>query len=168
MKTKLSDRVLWYDGTSQVDAEQVPSLLLGGADPKKIVVSNTSDDIIQFNLLADEVIETTKVKNEQFSKEWLIPVEYLEIDLDKYFYEKVSDDQRYIKRLAAELIEIKERELELLFQTLIYIVDTFKKNNQVWGVGRGSSCAALTLYLIGLHKVDPVKYNIPLDEFFHD
>jgi DNA polymerase III alpha subunit len=47
-----------------------------------------------------------------------------------------------------------------------YIVDTLRTNNIVWGVGRGSSVASYVLYLIGVHKIDSIKYNIPIEEFF--
>jgi len=40
-----------------------------------------------------------------------------------------------------------------------------RKNNLVWGIGRGSSVASYVLYLIGVHKVDSVKYNLDIKEF---
>ena len=53
-----------------------------------------------------------------------------------------------------------------IFKTLLYIIDTFKSQNVFWGVGRGSSCASYILYLIDLHLVDSVLYDIPMEEFF--
>jgi len=47
-----------------------------------------------------------------------------------------------------------------------YIVDTLRANNILWGVGRGSSVASYVLFLIGIHKVDSIKYNLPIEEFF--
>jgi DNA polymerase III alpha subunit len=49
-----------------------------------------------------------------------------------------------------------------------YIVDTLRANNVVWGVGRGSSVASYVLHIIGVHKIDPIKYNIPIEEFFKE
>jgi DNA polymerase III alpha subunit len=49
---------------------------------------------------------------------------------------------------------------------MVYIIDTLRKNNIVWGVGRGSSVASYVLFLLGVHRVDSVKYDIPLNEFF--
>jgi len=48
---------------------------------------------------------------------------------------------------------------------MIYIVDMMRKNNLVWGVGRGSSVASYVLYLIGIHKIDSLKYNLNIEEF---
>jgi len=64
-----------------------------------------------------------------------------------------------------ELAEYKARNLFPVLQLLIYIIDTMRKNNLVWGVGRGSSVSSYLLYLIGVHKVDSVKYNLNIKEF---
>ena len=64
-----------------------------------------------------------------------------------------------------ELAEFKARNLFSILQLLIYIIDTMRKNNLVWGVGRGSSVASYILYLLGVHKVDSVKYNLDIKEF---
>jgi DNA polymerase III alpha subunit len=54
----------------------------------------------------------------------------------------------------------------IVLKAMKYLVDTFRENNIVWGVGRGSSVASYALYLIGVHKVDSVKYELPITEFF--
>ena len=35
----------------------------------------------------------------------------------------------------------------------------------VWGVGRGSSVASFCLFLIGVHKINPMIYNLDYTEF---
>ena len=56
-----------------------------------------------------------------------------------------------------ELILFKERDLIPLLRYLKYLVDTMRKHNIVWGVGRGSSVASYILYLIGVHKINSIK-----------
>lgn len=172
MKTELNTRTLWFDGTSQVAPEDVPSLLLGGCKIDELVVSELNDDLRLFNLLEEEPILTEKNENKPFDFTYLIAKEYDRFDLEGYIRKKVSekfaDEPAYLARVEAEMIEIKKRGMEKLYITLIYIVDKFKELGTVWGVGRGSSCASLILFLIDLHKVDPIKYNIPMTEFFHD
>jgi DNA polymerase III alpha subunit len=53
---------------------------------------------------------------------------------------------------------------DLLFY-LKYLVDTLRENKVLWGVGRGSSVASYVLYLIGVHKIDSLKYNLDIAEF---
>ena len=40
-----------------------------------------------------------------------------------------------------------------------------RKNNIVWGVGRGSSVSSYVLFLMGVHKVDSMKYNLDIKDF---
>jgi len=47
-----------------------------------------------------------------------------------------------------------------------YVVDTLRSNSIVWGVGRGSSVASYVLFIIGVHKIDSVKYKLAINEFF--
>jgi len=54
----------------------------------------------------------------------------------------------------------------MLLRQMKYIVDTLRKHNILWGVGRGSSVASYTLFLMGVHHIDSIKYNIPVNEFF--
>ena len=180
MKTELEDRILWHDGTNQVNPEKVPDLFLHGVPQERIVVTALNEDIIRFNQLADESLAIDKRENGQFNFSWNIPEEYRKIDIAAYVKDRlrwklraegIRDEQAvetYGYRIYNEMSQIKAYELEPLFRTLIYIVETLKKEGKVWGVGRGSSCASLVLHLIGVHEVDPVKYNIPLTEFFHD
>ena len=48
---------------------------------------------------------------------------------------------------------------------LKYLVDTMREHNIVWGVGRGSSVASYCLYLLGVHKIDSIKYELDIREF---
>ena len=52
-----------------------------------------------------------------------------------------------------------------VLQFLKYMVDTLRENNIVWGVGRGSSVASYVLYLLGVHKVNSIKYDLDPTEF---
>jgi len=52
-----------------------------------------------------------------------------------------------------------------LLKWMKYFVDTCRTNRVVWGVGRGSSVASYVLYLIGVHRIDSMKYNLDWQEF---
>jgi len=53
----------------------------------------------------------------------------------------------------------------VLLQYLKYLVDIMRKQNIVWGVGRGSSVASFVLFLIGVHKINSLYYDLNIDEF---
>lgn len=176
MKTPLRDRTLWFDGTNEVDASLVPELLLRGVDQNKIVTI-ADDDIQLFNQIADDPILSEKASNADFNFDWNIPISFKQLDLKAFLFERLKTLQQddkgflnpdYAARIEIELAEIKNRNIESLFKTLIFIVHELKRNNKVWGVGRGSSCASLVLFLIELHEVDPIRFGISHTEFFHD
>jgi len=54
---------------------------------------------------------------------------------------------------------------EKLWKFLHYMIETCKQHDIVTGVGRGSSVSSLVLYLLDVHCVDPVKYNLNYKEF---
>ena len=76
-----------------------------------------------------------------------------------------TDNAEASQRVEMELALYIERGLIPILQVLVYVVDTLRKNNLVWGVGRGSSVASYVLYLIGIHKIDSLKYNLDIREF---
>lgn len=95
---------------------------------------------------------------------WNIPTKYKTLDVkEKLLSLCDSDVQR--ERVETEYEMFEERQLIPLLQFLTYIVDYMRKNEIVWGVGRGSSVASYCLYLMGVHKVDSIKYDLPIEEF---
>jgi len=173
VKTELKDRELFYDGTSRVKPELVPELLLRGVTPDKLRVFSLNDDVELFNQLSDDPITTGD--NIAFTPDltWQLPKAIQELDLRAFFAAALRErglenSLEYVRRVEQELEQVERRGLQQLIRALIFVVATFVERKQVWGVGRGSSCASLLLFLIGLHLVDPVKYKIPLEEFFHD
>lgn len=170
MNSCLKDRTLWYDGTNQVTPDNVPSLFLLNVPQEKIVVTELNADIELFNSISDIPISSEKTANSIPEMVWQIPKSFSEINLDDFVASKIAEkglSNEYVERARIELIEVKRLNVEMLFRTMIYIVHRLQAEKKVWGVGRGSSCASLVLHLIGVHEVDPVKYKIPLEEFFH-
>ena len=97
-------------------------------------------------------------------KEWNLPIEYESCDIKKLLYERcITDIEK--QRVEDEYIEFEKRGLISVLKFLNYFVETLRKNNIVWGVGRGSSVASYCLYLLGVHKVDSIKYNLDMEEF---
>jgi DNA polymerase III alpha subunit len=70
-----------------------------------------------------------------------------------------------LQRVADELMLFQERDLFNLLRWLKYFVDTMRANQVVWGVGRGSSVASYVLYLIGVHKINSMYYDLDISEF---
>lgn len=182
----LKDYRLYFDGSVEAyDVEDTFKLFLLGLSSDKIKVKEgaSCDDIDIFNKLIENdnqqliSIDAQSIIGSINKDEFLLPKEIIDLDLRSFIlakldennvFEKTSNDYRIrLDRVEQELKEIENRKIENLFKTIIFIVDNFEKHNQVFGIGRGSSCACYILYLIGLNLVDPIKWNLPISEFFH-
>jgi len=95
---------------------------------------------------------------------WHMPNEYKDIDIAKWIIEQCKTQQE-IQRVGEELLLFQERDLFDLLKYLKYLVDTMRENGVIWGVGRGSSVASYVLYLIGIHRIDSMYYDLPITEF---
>lgn len=95
---------------------------------------------------------------------WHMPLSYKELDIAEWVLAKCKHDYE-LQRVGQELLMFQERELFNLLRYLKYLVDTLREHNIVWGVGRGSSTASYVLYLIGIHKIDAIFYDLPIEEF---
>lgn len=96
--------------------------------------------------------------------DWDIPESYKDTDV-KEFLLLLCDTTIEKERVEMEFAMFEERKLVPLLQFLFFIVDYMRKYKIVWGVGRGSSVASYCLYLLGVHKVDSIKYDLPIEEF---
>ena len=95
---------------------------------------------------------------------WLMPEEYKQIDIAQHVIDCCKTDAE-IQRAGEELLMFQQRNLFNLLKYLRYLVDTMKTNNIIWGVGRGSSVASYVLYLLGVHRVDSMYYDLDPAEF---
>jgi DNA polymerase-3 subunit alpha len=77
--------------------------------------------------------------------------------------------QEYVNYLVGEIEAwgkvMSPQSSLLLWKFLNYLMAVCKEKDIVTGVGRGSSVSSLTLYLLGVHAVDPVKYKLNYEEF---
>jgi DNA polymerase III alpha subunit len=139
LKSLLVKEVINFD--SELDLQKLPELL----------EYQTSDQTIE---------EFDNIR----STEWFMPEEYKNFDIAKWILEQCKTDEE-LQRAGEELIMFQERDMFILLQYLKYLVDTMRKHNIVWGVGRGSSIASFVLYLIGIHRINSLYYQISINEF---
>ena len=95
---------------------------------------------------------------------WHMPQQYQELDIAEHVI-SLCQTQTQLQRVAQELLLFQDRNLFDLLRYLKYLVDTMRANNVIWGVGRGSSVSSYVLYLLGVHQVDSVFYDLDIQEF---
>lgn len=109
---------------------------------------------------------STEEYDRHMQNTWHMPDEYKNLDIAQWLLDQCKNDDE-LQRVGEELLLFLERDMFMLLCYMKYMVDMCKKHNIVLGVGRGSSVASYCLYLIGVHKVNSIYYDIPIKEFLH-
>lgn len=127
-------------------------------------IKNTLD--IQFPTLKKYEIEDISVRefDETNQSIWFMPDEYKSLNIVEYVLNLCNTDIE-LERVGQELLLFQEKNLFDLLRYLKYLVDVMRENNIVWGVGRGSSVASYVLFLIGVHKINSIEFDLPINEF---
>ena len=89
--------------------------------------------------------------------------QYKQFDIKNYILNLCPKENT--DRCIVEFDEFKKRGMLPMLKFLVYMVNELKRHNILWGVGRGSSVSSYILYLIGIHRIDSVKYNLDYKEF---
>lgn len=145
-------------------------------DPTRIITDMLVDKTITFDDIFIDINNIPKLRqyqdpniniqkfDEQNQNNWNMPEDYKKLDIALFVLDQCKTDAE-LQRAGQELILFQERGMFPLLQYLKYLVDTMRKHNVVWGVGRGSSVASFVLFLIGVHHINSLYYDLSIDEF---
>lgn len=95
---------------------------------------------------------------------WHMPDAYKNFDIAKFILDQCKNEAE-LQRAGEELLLFQERDMFMLLKYLKFLVDTMRKNNIIWGVGRGSSVASFVLFLLGVHRINSLFFDLPIEEF---
>jgi DNA polymerase III alpha subunit len=114
--------------------------------------------------LFEQTVESLEEFDAKNQEHWFMPEEYRLYDIVDWLYCECRTIEEK-DRVTLELKLYAQHNMIMVLKYLKYLVDTMRSNNIVWGVGRGSSVASYCLYLLGVHKVDSIKYDLDIHEF---
>lgn len=134
-----------------------------------IDTSITFSDILEVNNIPECTVyqpdELSTIEFDKINQQlWYIPVEYQNYDIATFVLDQCKTEEE-LQRAGTELLMFQEREMFPLLRYLKYLVDTMRKHNVMWGVGRGSSVSSYVLYLMGVHRINSLFYDLSIDEF---
>lgn len=112
----------------------------------------------------EQTIDNIKEFDHKNQENWFMGDYYKEMDIAKWLVERCTT-QEELDRVGQELILFVQHDMLDVLKYLKYLVDTMRYHNVLWGVGRGSSVASYCLFLIGVHKINSIKYNLDINEF---
>lgn len=153
---------MWTNNIQELEE----AVLIHGPDILADCVSVDQNLQKYFDRIDQEKLQYPVPLKEIDKNQWYMPAEYANMDIEEFLV-NLCPKENY-DRLVQELELYHEHKMIPVLRMMKYIVDTLRKNNIVWGVGRGSSVASYVLFLLGVHKIDSVKYNIPIEEFFKE
>jgi DNA polymerase III alpha subunit len=181
LKSSLIERTLRFDGVSEIEPDQLARFLLLGIPPSQLRVTAETEEVQQMNqqVTEEDQIKTAHAEPINIDLSWQLPTKYAALDLRQYMVDLFLDrhlslgyDPQTIDlaahRIEDELNEVESRGMVEFMRTVVYILDQLRQHQIIWGVGRGSSCASYLLFLIGLHVVDCVAMDVPMEEFYHE
>jgi DNA polymerase III alpha subunit len=116
---------------------------------------------INYDKLAQETLEEF---DHRCRNTWHMPDQYKQLDIAEHMI-AMCDTPEKLQRVGHELLLYQERGLFDLLRYLKYLVDVMRDNRVIWGVGRGSSTASYVLYLLGVHQIDSMYYDLDVSEF---
>ena len=168
---ELTDRIFDENGNAFLSGDAIANMLYKG---KNIFAGNfyvdTSDgEMEKFNLYSDEKVKlapSERIDNIKRRDEWFMPDFYKTLNLNELFdiMSKELPDI-YKERIKYELSLYQEKGYDNFLRYCVYLSTLVNQKKIVVGCGRGSSCASYLLFLLGLHMVDSVKYDIDVREF---
>lgn len=121
------------------------------------------DSVPMLQRPSDESITVAEYDQQQQSN-WLMPDRYKRMDIAALVLSLCKTDAE-LQRVGEELLLYQERDMFDLLRYLKYLVDTMRAKNIIHGVGRGSSVASYVLYLLGVHSINSLYYQLDIDEF---
>ena len=165
-------------GEPVVNCNDLVELVYQGKTIDNLKVNDKRIDLYN-NVLSDLNIDWPKLKkltkldisvkdyDNALQSDWYMPDEYKQLDVVSHIKSLAKSDEEK-KRVDTELELYVKYGLSNVLRFLVYLIKVMRDNNIVWGVGRGSSVSSYVLYLIGIHKVDSIKYNLDITEFLKD
>lgn len=138
--------------------EESENVLLYASKKALLTGEDTQINKEKYQFVTEDVFHTIK------TGEWLVPDKYQNMDIEDYIL-SLCETKQETDRVIEELKLYHEYGLYNVLKVMVYLVDHMREQHLVWGVGRGSSVSSYCLFLIGVHKIDSLKYDLNIREF---
>lgn len=174
---KIIPRVIDDWGRTLFDPSDAFELLYSGTPISELRFTHADDALRRFNsvcrffnradhagVVAADLETTPEEEHRRRAERWIMPEPFASMDVRAYLIELCTDELQ-VARVNDEMALFIERGLEPVLRAMVWLIAQFREHGVVWGVGRGSSVASYCLFLIGVHKIDPLRYGFDIREF---
>jgi DNA polymerase III alpha subunit len=169
---ELQDRRILDDGTVVCDLQAAVELLYRGQDLSGVLLepSPATELYNLANHRLDAGLQDLLAGSDQlygsmdWYDHWLTPEPYASMDIGGYCMDLCATDEQR-DRVAMEMQLFEERHMLPVLRHLLHMVVDLRQRRMVWGVGRGSSVSSYVLFLIGINRIDPLRFGLDVREF---
>jgi len=147
------------------DLTQTPGVTVGAQIDLEQLISHIQDpgSLLTWTFPDHRDISVPEFDRERQNR-WFMPEQYKNMDIAQHVLD-LCTTQAQLQRAGEELLLFQERGLFDLLKYLHYLVTVMRENRIIWGIGRGSSVASYVLYLLGVHRIDSMFYDLDPREF---
>lgn len=151
-----------FNAMYQGKTDKISSMIVDQSEEIEKLAEVSGIECIQY----DQALECLSLEefDQALQSQWFMPDEYRNLDIEQLVLSRTSSELQK-SRVLEELDQFKQRKMFDVLRWLVYFVDKCRQEQILWGVGRGSSVASYVLFLIGVHKIDSIKYNLDWQEF---
>lgn len=163
-------------GRTILDIGDLTEILYSGLKVDDVFVAD-SPETARFNALCrqwdrphlalrlpEPITHSPQEEHATRARQWLVCEELRDLDVRAFLLD-VCQTEAQQARINEEMDLYEARDLVPLLRLMICLVDHFTNANIVWGVGRGSSVASYVLYMIGVHRIDSLRFGLSINEF---
>lgn len=161
----VNKRVLLRNGISLVDDMIFAEKLINGkiTDSTKILAGDDSDTYkllfgTDIGYSGDGEVEPKPSDHEHTQEDIDLLIDTIESS------DRFENTDEFVDRIHRELKYFIGTKNVVFLLKIVDMIKKFKQDGVVWGVGRGSSCSSLILYVIEAHDINPLRFNIPFSE----
>lgn len=168
IETMFSNSMTIYDkivNYSLYHSQQIPKVEVEDYPPCAWwgVNNDYADEMSTYPVLKSMFTSKDKIERYWVNQCWNKLKEESKIDNFKYI--QALEEEARVKRVIGEKLETN------MFQypvTLQHYIDLIWECGSPVGAGRGSACAALNHYLLGVTQLDPIEWNLPFFRYLNE
>ena len=108
--------------------------------------------------------ESDDVQDRYWINQCAEALERLNLSDNKEYWEELEEEAR-VKSIISEKLETN---MFCYPNTLQHYIDMIWECGSMVGAGRGSSCAALNHYLLGITQLNPIEWNLPFFRYMNE
>ena len=168
----LGDRKILNDGTVILTEDAAVEMLYKGLSLSDLQIEsckdaemfNASNRSLDAGLTDLDIGDGPRYVGIEWYDLWLTPEQYAGIDVGEFCLSLCSNDEER-DRVEHEMRLFEERNMLPVLRHLIYMVTDLRSRRIFWGVGRGSSVSSFVLHLIGINRINPIRFGLDVSEF---